>query len=382
MAPLDDARAALIRKCDAETFSGKIHAVSFQPTPTRANEDRYVVQEWDDVFGSSPWLFLAVLDASSAGDYSPDEISKLLRFQIELFDCEIGEAVKRILPRPEELQALEDFDLQNLVQKIMSVPDNVHVCRRANAGTTLAAALIDRNNKHLWAIGLVLLNAGLDGSYYGETLLTLHNTFTPSEYARIKLSHPTSEQNIMENNRVLGVLSVTRALGDFSFKLHPAYSKVFAKIPSSNGNLLVPDVTHDNHSPPYITATSEVRHIDISSLPRRTSVILHTDGVNNIIEGRYLFRKEDPCTADTAVVLGSLLSVPINQGALGDVFDYAVEPGWNDDNRAVEILGNLLGGRDATRLTQVLTPDLLSMTGESGLYVDDTTIVVCPSFGM
>ena len=61
MSSLADARTAFIKTCVSQDFDGGIHAVTFQPKSTRINEDRYVVQYWDDIVGP-PWLFLAVLD--------------------------------------------------------------------------------------------------------------------------------------------------------------------------------------------------------------------------------------------------------------------------------------------------------------------------------
>jgi hypothetical protein len=61
MSSLANARTAFIETCIAQKFDGGIHAVTFQPKPTRKNEDKYVVQHWDDIVGP-PWLFLAVLD--------------------------------------------------------------------------------------------------------------------------------------------------------------------------------------------------------------------------------------------------------------------------------------------------------------------------------
>lgn len=64
MSSLADARTAFIETCIPQKFDGGIHwhAVTFQPKPTRKNEDRYVVQYWDDIVDGPPWLFLAVLD--------------------------------------------------------------------------------------------------------------------------------------------------------------------------------------------------------------------------------------------------------------------------------------------------------------------------------
>ena len=62
MPSLANARTAFIKTCVPQKFDGGIHAVTFQPKPTKKNEDRYVVQYWDDIDGGPPWLFLAVLD--------------------------------------------------------------------------------------------------------------------------------------------------------------------------------------------------------------------------------------------------------------------------------------------------------------------------------
>lgn len=143
---------------------------------------------------------------------------------------------------------------------------------------------------------------------------------------------------------------------------------------------LVQNISKYNTSPPYIIATSDVRHIDLTTLRGKEPILLlYTDGVNNIVEGRFLFRKGNPSKIDPAAVLGALLSDPVDKAFLEGVFDHEVESRWNEDgNRAVEILGNMLGGRDAVRMEQIMTPALLSTTGESDLYIDDTTIIFCP----
>lgn len=59
---LRDARARFEKCCAAEThYDGTVHSVVFQPTPGKINQDRIVVQEWDDIVGH-PWSFMAVLD--------------------------------------------------------------------------------------------------------------------------------------------------------------------------------------------------------------------------------------------------------------------------------------------------------------------------------
>ena len=112
-------------------------------------------------------------------------------------------------------------------------------------------------------------------------------------------------------------------------------------------------------------------------------LLLYTNGVDAIIALKgtapSLFRQENPCRHDPATVVGALLGDDINKRFMQDVFDHKVELNWlGQGNRAVELLGNILAGTDPERLSQVLNPELLSDDNKRDLYVDDTTIVICP----
>ena len=196
MSSLADARTAFIETCVTQEFDGGIHAVTFQPKPTRKNEDRYVVQYWDDIGVGPPWLFLAVLDGkfylslsisqhtiflghcgayvseytalhlpdlihaalrAKVGQYESrrlksESISKLLSSQIKKFDKDIGKAFVNLCPN------LEDID-DELAQTLFEGPD-VLTLRRAMSGTTFAGALIDGEKKHMWVVGLGDSSAG------------------------------------------------------------------------------------------------------------------------------------------------------------------------------------------------------------------------------
>ena len=244
------------------------------------------------------------------------------------------------------------------------------------------------------------------GNRDGERLIQLHKTSTPAEYARIALAHPSSEKNVLLNDRILGSATFTRctrfspsltprsrphysfffqAIGDFQFKLPSEYSKrIFMKSSSEWSSRLRTGVTTYNLTPPYIKASSEARHFDLTSMRELSPILLlYTDGVDAIINGADLFRQENPCRHDPATVMGTLLGDNIDRQFMRDVFDHEVELKWHHNgeargNRAVELLGNILAGTDPERLLQVLNPELLSDDNERDIYVDDTTIVLCP----
>ena len=137
-------------------------------------------------------------------------------------------------------------------------------------------------------------------------------------------------------------------------------------------------VTTYNFTPPYIKASSEARHVDLTLMRELSPILLlYTDGVDAIINGDGLFRQENPCQHNPATVMGTLLGDNIDQQFMRDVFNHEVELKWHG-NRAVELLGNILAGTNPERLTQVLDPELLSDDNEKDIYVDDTTILLCP----
>ncbi|GLB36875.1 putative protein serine threonine phosphatase 2C [Lyophyllum shimeji] len=404
---LERARTALKEACIA-TRSGHIHTVTFQPAPNRENEDRIVIQEWDDIAGP-PWLFLAVLDGhngKAAAEYTaqhlPDQIRAGLRskvsraapqaldaeyvrkhlvHRIKKFDETLGAAVKELCPDPSVLTDAE-------AHALISGP-NAAVFQRAYSGTTITAALIDGDKKNLWIVGLgdssaVLSSVSRDGHRSSERLIKLHNGRTPTEYARITLSHPSSEENVMKDNRVLGGLSPTRAIGDFDFKFSADYAKqIFHRLPSSAYPATKYGAIHYNHTPPYVTARSDARHIDLAIVrDQKPTLLLYTDGVDNIIAGHFLFRKGNPCNENTATVMGALLGDAVDHELMQRVFDHQVEPGWTGENgnKAVELLGNILGGTNTSRLSRALDPEYLTRPEDDpeSLYVDDTSIIVYP----
>lgn len=174
------------------------------------------------------------------------------------------------------------------------------------------------------------------------------------------------------------------AIGDFDYKLPSSFAKyLFSKVPSTEGKDSKHAVVHNNHTPPSVLGKPEVRHIDLVPLrPKKPTLVLYTDGVDNIIHGRFLFRSLKPYTDPPAAVIGALLGDTVDQGFMRNVFDHEVELRWNGPhgNRAVELLGNILGGKDASRFSQALDPKRLAVgdDDEEDLYIDDTSIIVCP----
>ena len=80
-------------------------------------------------------------------------ISKLLNSQIKSFDQEIGKAMVKLCPEP------EDFDDEQALA-LFEGPD-VPILRRAMSGTTFTAAIIDGKKQNMWVVGLGDSSAGM-----------------------------------------------------------------------------------------------------------------------------------------------------------------------------------------------------------------------------
>ena len=140
-------------------------------------------------------------------------------------------------------------------------------------------------------------------------------------------------------------------------------------------------MTKYSKTPPYIIARPSLRYLDLNPFRARHPIlILFTDGVDNLVSGRFVFqstpRKEEP-----SAVVGALLGDEVGLQVEG-ILGHRVEHGWQgcDGNRAIEVLGNLLGGTDIQRLSMTMDLELLSDTDDTRFYIDDTSIIVCDIF--
>jgi hypothetical protein len=87
-----------------------------------------------------------------SGRPKPESISKLLNSQIKKFDKEIGKAIVKLCPKPEDID-------DELAQAFFEGPD-VPILRRAMSGTTFTGALIDGEKNNMRVIGLGDSSAG------------------------------------------------------------------------------------------------------------------------------------------------------------------------------------------------------------------------------
>ncbi|KAI0671494.1 protein serine/threonine phosphatase 2C [Trametes maxima] len=409
---LDEARRQIgYRYWGGKSIALGVDTVTFQPCDGDINQDRVVADQWE-IHGSR-WLFLMVCD----GHFGPvtvehtattlptqirrklrafikhklqgkldrtnvheckSMISELLRREIEDFDKALGDAVRQICPKPEELN---EGQARELIQQ------HTDVLKRAFEGTTLALGLINIDQRFMWAAGvgdssIALSTIGNDGKRQGQRLCDMHTFKDPREYYRATMAHTHHEQPLLDwENRILGWLSVPRAIGDFALKLPAFYlANLFGYMPYY---YKPPIVSYASKiiTPPYIISEPSVRFTDLDSVwGEENKILLWTDGVDSLIDGCIVFTPEKHSGADPVQVVSGLLSNTPDP-EIENILGHKVNPKWSqgmsEENKAVDILGNLLGGFDAERLAMVTDQHRLHDTGVGWpFHIDDTSIIV------
>ncbi|EIW57422.1 protein serine/threonine phosphatase 2C, partial [Trametes versicolor FP-101664 SS1] len=297
-------------------------------------------------------------------------ITAMLKREIVRFDWSIGRGVTDVCPDPRTLTEEDELRLVAQHRKAFEV---------AMHGTTLSVAVVDFANRVMWAAGvgdstIALSTVDSTGVRRAERLCEIHNFKNPREYYRTIMAHHHPEKDLVSaNNSLLGCIGMSRAIGDFSFKIHREYLRhIFRHI-----NPKYAPLYERLRTPPYLIAEPSVRFVDLRPVWRNDPIILlFSDGVDTLVDGDYVFSPDKPSKLDPMDIVPALLSDAVDprvKSALG----HEIEPKWSraENNMAVDILGNLLGGANAERLEMVMDRERLR-ADEPIFDIDDTTIVV------
>ncbi|KAI0635777.1 hypothetical protein C8Q77DRAFT_1071730 [Trametes polyzona] len=232
-----------------------------------------------------------------------------------------------------------------------------------------------RSSSSIWTI----TSCGLPGQ-------EIHR-LNSKEYYRVVMARTSADKDIVENsNKVVGWLQMFRSIGDWVLKkMEPAYARHLCQYMPTAGEP-ISSIADQVVTPPYVIPHPSVRSVDLQPVWGDDPVLLlFSDGMDNVVEGRHVFTPGVRQKTDPLDVLPDPLSMALDpvddrhaisgkaEGALG----HAMEPNWSLelDNMAVDVLGNLYGGTHSDRLEMVM--DRVRLTNpESWFHVDDTTIIV------
>ncbi|KAJ7647462.1 protein serine threonine phosphatase 2C [Roridomyces roridus] len=307
---------------NAETI-GATDAVTFQPCKSDISQDRFFVEEWD-----KGWKFLAVVrrhrcsgdalkdlqcdghaghetvthvvatlpglvrDALKDNDADPGSI---LCAAIEQIDARIGQDLLELFP--DGPAALSDDEIDTLIND--DGPNSAKVLR-CMRGSTVLAALIGPDHD-LWVASLGDCQAVLgfkapSGQWESQILSSNHNGANETEAARVQSEHPGEPETILRE-RVLGAIAVTRAVGDFLFKLPSVYTtRVFMNAkPGFQFSSKIADFLGRNLTPPYLSAKCDLQHVHLPSLGSSEPpfLVLASDGLIDLSCDTYGYDHRD-----------------------------------------------------------------------------------------
>ncbi|KAF8844758.1 protein serine/threonine phosphatase 2C [Paxillus ammoniavirescens] len=388
MLPESEVNNKLQRMCDPRS-SNTVDSVTFQPCSeyTSLNQDRYSVEEWDLHGGT--WQYNAVYDGhcghetvnfvykrlpsmirmslqallSSSSDTvsSPELVSEALSNAIRHLDDSIRSDLFDFLPG-DRLASMSDAQLRDYLQRHESEWDTISA--RCTQGATVILSLIDPLKRNLWIANLgdsqaVLARQWSPGEWSADIVNTLHNGNNPSECRRIMREHP-GERQCVSDNRVVGYLAPTRAIGDTWLKVPAVYTRrVFGGYtPDWIASPLIEEYAGRILTPPYISDVPDVHHyaIDRTNTNCEYFLVLSSDGLLDLYDniGASLSRQD---LADRFVnIVGLSLRKPKETRV--------------PRNLAFDLLRDAIGGENTELASRNLTLEM------DDKWIDDVTALV------
>ncbi|KAF8210074.1 phosphatase 2C-like domain-containing protein [Mycena galopus ATCC 62051] len=365
--------SAELARCARAQSTGVTDIVSIQPcpTPSERSQDRFLVADW--LISDQIWRFHAVLDGHAGHETvdhlcaalpaavhaalvagvatGPLDVPGLLRKAITDVDERIGQDMLDLFPNG--LINMSDDEIAAVINDGGANSAKVLRCMR---GSTVLIALIGPA-LDVWVASLgdcqCVLGAKTESGWQTTVLSSNHNGADATEAARIRSEHP-GEPESMLRDRVLGAIAVTRAVGDFLFKLPATYTtRVFLNArPGFQISSKIADFLGRNITPPYLSAKSDVQHVHIPSLDASEAfLVLASDGLIDLSGDTYGLNYREPAMA-------------------GKKWVEALSREDRTGNAALYLL------RDAMGWTADAVSSLLTVESEDGgRWMDDTTIV-------
>ncbi|TRM61555.1 phosphatase 2C-like domain-containing protein [Schizophyllum amplum] len=290
---------------------GDTYSLSFQPfaSSDSENEDRFTIM--DLKINGRLWRLRGIFDGHSGplvstyiASHLPSRlhralaalpkldnksITQTIRTIITQLDKSIISFVQELFPSQSYIARLSDDEIRRIIKEDAQHGSGSNRLMRGIQGSTLLLSLVDPEGKNLWVASLgdcqaVLLSKLPNGTWESSLLSSYHNASNPVEVTRLRSEHPGEERDIVSNNRVLGMLAVTRCIGDLPYKLPAIYtSRIFPRIHSDHPHsttALQQHILPLLKTPPYLSSDADIRHVDLLARGATSHyLILYSDGL-------------------------------------------------------------------------------------------------------
>ncbi|KAJ7497162.1 protein serine threonine phosphatase 2C [Mycena latifolia] len=354
----------LARLADPQSF-GATDVVSLQPcpVPTERSQDRFVVAEWD--LSDGKWRFQAVCDGHAGHDTVdyvvatlPHALQDALVARLPLTPPDVSEVLRTTIAALSRRARCDSWPLSD--DEIASIvndagPNSTKILRCMRGSTVLVALISPALD--IWVASLGDCQAVLgvkqaSGEWEASVLSTNHNGTDAGEVARIRSEHPGEDECVLRD-RVLGAIAVTRAVGDFLFKLPTIYTtRVFMNAkPGFQFSSKIADFLGRNLTPPYLSAQCDVQHVHVPALGGTEAfLVLASDGLVDLSGDTYGYDHREPSIG-------------------GKKWVEVLGRRERSENAALYLLRDAMG-QEADAVSSLLTVEDFA-----GRWMDDTTVV-------
>ncbi|KAF9006600.1 phophatase 2C family protein [Cyathus striatus] len=335
-------------------------------------------------------------DRKSPMDADPNLVSFAIKEAFTNLDQELINAPLRVLANGLDEAAKKSKVIPDLSQHPLALTTMLP----AVSGSCAIMAMIDTAHRNLYvactgdsrAVAGIWEDTG-DGSgqWRVEVLSEDQTGRNPSEHERIKSEHPKEEEDyVIRDGRVLGGLEPTRAFGDARYKWPRIVQETLNQAFMAGNNKPLRPPPSLFKTPPYVTATPEVTHRELSftstgNTPSSKGIrflVLATDGLWDQLSneevvglvGGYFSGLKGAIPKSELPTL-----IPTVTGAAGvdgkrQRTKKSGEGLWSftDDNLSAHLIRNAFGGGDEMTLRKMLSIP----APYSRRYRDDVTVTI------
>ncbi|KAK9728797.1 hypothetical protein K7432_000762 [Basidiobolus ranarum] len=298
------------------------------------------------------WYF-GVFDGH-AGKYCSQKLANKLvhqvRHNIEKLEANEDQDVVDLISQS-MIKTFENLDREivwgSLGEIIINTEKAIHASLPAAvSGSCAIVGYVDTKTMNIFVANTgdsraVIGSLGSDHKWNASEMSVDQNASNRKEREKLYSEHPGEEATVVSKERVLGSLAPTRAFGDSRYKWS-ARTQLAVK---ENFFPRMRSPPAHYHTPPYVTATPEVRHRQLTGQDK--FMVIASDGLFDLLSNE-----------EIVFLVGTYIEQKqTNNYSTTDPHPPKGKSRWAyvDDNAATHLIRNALGGNSKKELSKMLT---------------------------
>ncbi|KZW04206.1 protein serine/threonine phosphatase 2C [Exidia glandulosa HHB12029] len=295
------------------------------------------------------------------------------------YDASLMGPVNEVISELRETWKDEDWTDDDLLDRWYWEAQGRNRGASAHVGTCALVAFIPHDMSHVW-VACAGDSQALHGRYdmvsatWTPTALNdMHNGDNPREVERIVAEHPGEEGTVV-NNRLLGKLHCTRAIGDHVMKVPASFAWKYMQWMRPvwiAPNSIIEEWTSTHPTGSYLTARPTVRH---TALRRGDVLVLASDGLSGANQLRALSSDmKERLITSLAGIASASGDRTCDMSDFEQMIGHSLAWPSQGDLPAQSVLSNVLFGADDVKLAAEVT---MEFPRGKGQWQDDISVLV------